>query len=115
MGSGGLSLHTPSGPPEATQVMALRGTSWADLSESYQPPSLPEAEVRPPIKHSTRPVKTQGREGARGMTSTAIIPCGPSPGGPLSCLAAHHRPSRPAPQPAFCHALSFEITHTHLR
>lgn len=63
MGSGGLSLHTPSGPPEATQVMALRGTSWADLSESYQPPSLPEAEVRPPIKHSTRPVKTQGREG----------------------------------------------------
>lgn len=119
MGSGGLSLHTPSGPSETTQVMAL-----GDISESHQPSSLPEAEARPPIKHSTLPLKTQGkqvrrkeggREGGKGMSSTAITPCGPSPEGPLSFLAAHHPCIHPAPQPAFCHALLFEITHTHLR
>ena len=115
MGSGGLSLHTPSGPSETTQVMTL-----GDLSESHQPPSLPGAEARPPIKHSTLPLKTQGKqarkkEGGRGMPSTAITPCGPSPEGPLSCLAAPHPRFHPAPQPAFCHAPPFEITHTHLR
>lgn len=57
MGSGGLSLHTPSGPSETTQIMAL-----GDLSESHQPPSLPGAEARPPIKHSTLPLKTQGKQ-----------------------------------------------------
>lgn len=57
MGSGGLSLHTPSSPSETTQVMAL-----GDLSESHQPPSLPGAEACPPIKHSTLPLKTQGKQ-----------------------------------------------------